>query len=108
MALADDYSPAPGRLYGTPQVDVGPLYVPTLDYAVLGVRQTERFPPDGRRIPTIETTFAVPGVPGTFTLMIDNYAFSHADVLGYLRGRSWRIRRLMALPADLEPRAEEF
>lgn len=108
MALDDDYAPAPGRLYGTPQVDVGPLYVPTLEYAVLGVRQTERYPPDGRRIPSIETTFAVPGVRGTFTLMIDNYAFSHADVLGYLRGRSARIRRLMALPASTPPDPEEF
>lgn len=75
---------------------------------MLGIRQTERHPPDGRTIPTMETVFAVPGVPGRFTLLIDNYAFSHADVLGYLRGRSAKVRRLMALPAVLEPDPEEL
>lgn len=106
MPQVDDYTPAAGRMYGDPEVDVGPLYVPTEDYVVLGVMQTERFPPDGRVIPTIETTFVVPGVPGTFTLWIDNYAFTHADVLGYLRGRSAKVRRLYALP-EVTPRDPE-
>ncbi len=100
--------PAPGSAFGDPEVDVGPLYVPTADYVVKGVMQTERFPPDGRVIPTIETIFAVPGVPGSFTLWIDNYAFTHADVLGYLRGRSAKIRRLYALPDVFPPAPEEL
>jgi hypothetical protein len=104
----DDFVPAPGRMFGTPPVDVGPLYVPTERYAVLGVAQTQRQPADGRVIPTIETTFVVPGVPGTFTLPIDNYAFTHADPLRDLRGRAWKIRRLFALPDDLPHDPEEL
>jgi hypothetical protein len=107
-ATVDDYLPAPGRMFGTPPVDVGPLYVPTERYVVLGVAQSQRFPPDGRVIPTIETLFVVPGVPGTFSLNIDNYAFTHADPLRDLRGRGWKIRRLYALPELLPTDPEEL
>jgi hypothetical protein len=95
-------------MFGEPEVDVGPLYVPTEDYAVLGVNQTQRFPPDGRVIPTIETTFVIPGLPGTFVLYIDNYAFRFADPLRDLRGRSAKIRRLYALPEVLPRDPEEL
>jgi hypothetical protein len=105
---ADDWIPAPGRTFGDPPVDVGPLYVPTPDYVVLGLTQTQRLPPGGRIIPTIETSFVVPGIPGTFTLPIDNYAFTHADPLRDLRGRSAKIRRLWALPDVLSPSPEEL
>jgi hypothetical protein len=103
-----DWTPAPGRWIGEPPVDVGPLYVPTEDYAVLGVAQTTRWPGGGREIPTILTTFLVPGVSGTFSLHIDNYAFTHADPLRDLRGRSAKIRRLAALPEVLPPSPEEL
>ena len=66
-----------------------------------------RSPTDGRAIPTLETSFEVPGVPGLHTILIDNYAFTHADVLGYMRGRAHRLRRIMALPAELPPSPEE-
>jgi hypothetical protein len=108
VAEPDDFLPAPGRMFGDPQVDVGPLYVPTEKYAVLGVQQTERLPPDGRIIPTIMVAFVVPGYPGTFTLPIDNYAFKHADPLRDLRGRSDKIRRLYALPEVLPRDPEEL
>ena len=110
MPVADpaDFVPAPGRMFGSPQVDVGPIYVPTDKYVVLGVQQTTRIPEDGRIIPTILTTFMVPGYPGTFTLHIDNYAFKYADPLRDLRGRSDKIRRLYALPEVLPPDPEEL
>lgn len=104
----EGWTPPPGRMYGNPPVDVGPLYVPTEDYAVLGVAQTTRWPGDGREIPTILTTFIVPGVSGTFTLHIDNYAFTYADPLRDLRGRSAKIRRLAALPEVLPPSPDEL
>jgi hypothetical protein len=50
----------------------------------------------------------VPGYPGVFTLHIDNYAFTHADPLRDLRGRSDKIRRLYALPEVLPPDPEEL
>jgi hypothetical protein len=101
------YVPAAGELYGDPPVDVSPLYVPTADYEVMSVNQTTREPRDGRIIPTLEVGFEVPGLPGSHAILIDNYAFSHADVLGYLRGRAARLRRIMALPAALPPDPEE-
>lgn len=108
VAEPDDFLPAPGRLFGDPQVDVGPLYVPTEKYVLLGVEQTQRIPPDGRIIPTILCTFTIPGYPGVYTLHIDNYAFEHADPLRDLRGRSDKIRRLYALPEVLPPDPEEL
>lgn len=90
--------PAPGPIVGDPPVNLDGIYVPTPDYRVLSVHQTMRYPPDGRSIPTLETDFEIPGTPNVHALYIDNYAFTHADVLGYLRGRSKRIRRLYALP----------
>lgn len=102
------FVPVPGQLYGDPPVDVGPLYLPTDDYEVASVNQTVREPRDGRIIPTIEVGFEVPGVPGSHAILIDNYAFTHADVLGYMRGRAARLRRIMALPEVLPPDPEEI
>src|SRR6266540_7544351 len=103
MAQEDEFVPAPGRLFGSPEVDVGPLYVPTADYQVLGLAQEQRLPPDGRVIPDITVSFLVPGLPGVFTRRIDNYAFTHADVLAYMQERSALIRALYALPGDVPP-----
>jgi hypothetical protein len=44
---------------------------------------------------------------GAHSILIDNYAFTHADVLGYMRGRAARLRRIMALPQQLPPDPEE-
>jgi hypothetical protein len=101
------YVPAGGELYGDPAVDIGPLYVPTDDYEVMSVNQTTREPRDGRIIPTMEVGFQVPGLPGNHAILIDNYAFTHADPLSYMRGRAARLRRIMALPAVLPPDPEE-
>jgi hypothetical protein len=101
------FDPTPGALYGDPPVDVGPLYVPTDDYEVLSLNQTVREPRDGRIIPTIEVGFDVPDLPGTHSILIDNYAFTHADVLGYMRGRASRLRRISALPEVLPVSPEE-
>lgn len=103
-----DWVPPAGNLFGDPEVDVGPLYVPTEYYAVQGVAQIERIRADGKVVPTIETTFVVPGTPGTHSLNIDNYAFTYADPLRDLRGRSKRILRLYALPTVLPPDPEEL
>jgi hypothetical protein len=101
------FDPTPGELYGDPPVDVSELYVPTDDYEVMSANQTFREPADGRIIPTLEVGFAVPGLPGGHSILIDNYAFTHADVLSYMRGRAARLRRIMALPAVLPPDPEE-
>lgn len=98
----------PDEPYGQPQVNVAPLYVPTDDYVVLSVNQTLRQPQDGRTIPTIEVGFTVPGEPGQHSLLIDNYAFAHADPLRDLRGRAAKIRRLYALPRLLPRDPEEL
>lgn len=97
MALADDYAPGPLRFFGDPAVDVGPLYVPTEDYVVLSLVQDQRMPPDGRVIPDIDITFRIPGLPGVFVLRVDNYAFTHVDVLDYMIARVDLIRDLYAL-----------
>jgi hypothetical protein len=95
MPIADaDYSPLPRVTFGDPPVDVGPLYVPTPDYIVLSVYQTQRFPPDGRVIPQIATTFTIPGLPGQYIIRLDNYGFEHGDPLGRLRTRAALIRAL--------------
>jgi hypothetical protein len=44
---------------------------------------------------------------GAHSILIDNYAFTHADVLSYMRGRAARLRRIMALPEVLPPDPEE-
>jgi hypothetical protein len=90
--------------FGEPPVDVSELYVPSLEYVVRGLSQEERVRPrDGLVIPTIAVSFTVPGHPGTFTIRIDNYAFTHVDVLPYIRARAWLIRGLYALPGKLPP-----
>jgi hypothetical protein len=101
------FVPGGGEPYGDPPVDVGPLYIPADTYEVQSVNQTVREPQDGRIIPTIETSFRRPNDAGYHSILIDNYAFTHADVLGYLRGRSARIARIYALPEQLPPDPEE-
>ena len=101
------FAPAPNELYGEPAVLVTPLYAPTADYQVQTISQTVRTPQDGRIIPTLEVDFSMPGYAGLHSILIDNYAFDHADVLGYLRGRAARIRRIYALPQELPPDPEE-
>jgi hypothetical protein len=94
----EDYAPPSVRAFGTPTVDVGPLYVPTTAYIVHGLTQEDRRALDGRIIPTIAVLFEVPGRPGQFTIRIDNYAFTHADPLLYMRERAYLIRSLYELP----------
>jgi hypothetical protein len=90
--------------FGEPPVDVSALYVPTVEYVVTSLDQDSRIRPrDGRMIPTVVVSFTVPGLPGNFTIAIDNYAFTHADVLEYMRERSYVIRSLYALPDKLPP-----
>lgn len=99
MAVADaDYAPLPSQMFGDPPVDVAPLYVPTVDYRVLSVYQTQRFPPDGRVVPQIAATFTIPGLPGTYTIRLDNYGFTYGDPLGRLRDRSAQLRDLYSIP----------
>jgi hypothetical protein len=104
VPAVDDYAPGPLQTFGDPPVDVGPLYVPTADYIVLALSQSERIrPTDQKVVPTIEVSFRVPGLAGVFTIRIDNYAFTHVDVLAYMRERAYLIRALYALPAVLPP-----
>jgi hypothetical protein len=92
------------NLFGQPPVDVTALYVPTLNYVVTGLQQTDRIRPrDGKLIPTIQVAFQVPGSPGNFTILIDNYAFTYANPLEYMNERSYLIRSLYSLPAVLPP-----
>lgn len=97
MALAEGLAPVEAQTFGEPPIDVSPLYEPSADWKVLGLAQNTRFPPDGRVIPDIDITFIVPGLPGTFLLRVDNYAFNHVDVLVYLRERVELIRALYEL-----------
>lgn len=100
----DEFAPGPLRTFGEPPVDVGPLYVPTTAYIVISLSQSERIrPTDQKVVPTVEVTFRVPGLAGVFTIRIDNYAFTHVDVLAYMRERSYLIRALSALPAVSPP-----
>jgi hypothetical protein len=102
MLLPDSALPPESQTFGEPPVDVSALYQPTDDYVVVALAQTERIRPrDGLVIPTVEVSFRVPGLPGIFTIHIDNYAFTHADVLAYMRDRGWLIRSLYALPATI-------
>jgi hypothetical protein len=89
--------------YGDPPVDVGPLYIPTDFYEVQAIMQTQRYPSDGRIINTLDVSFLVAGVPGNHNILIDNYAFTHADVLEYLYERSYLLQSVMALPTVLPP-----
>jgi hypothetical protein len=99
-----DYAPPAAGAFGYPAVNVAPLYVPTDDWLVVSLAQEDRIrPTDQKLIPTIAVSFSVPGLPGVFTIRIDNYAFAHADVMGYMRERSHLIRALYALPGTLPP-----
>jgi hypothetical protein len=103
----DEFAPGPLRTFGDPPVDVGELYLPTTAYIVKSLSQSERIrPTDQKVVPTIEVTFVVPGLAGVFTIRIDNYAFTHVDVLEYMRQRSYLIRSLYALPAVSPPYAD--
>jgi hypothetical protein len=98
VAVADAYTTEATREFGTPPVDVAALYVPTLDYVVTAMFQTSRIRPrDGLDIPTIEVHYLIPGLPGDHYIRIDNYAFSHADVLAYMTARVAQIRAIFAL-----------
>jgi hypothetical protein len=98
VPVADpDYSPLPSVTFGDPPVDVGPLYVPTVDHVVLSVYQTERYMSDGHPIPQIAVVFAVPGLPGSFTRRIANYRFEEGVALEFLQARAEQIRALYAL-----------
>ena len=104
MPTDTDYAPGPLATFGDPPVDVAALYVPTADYIVLALSQSERIrPTDQKVVPTVEVSFRVPGLAGVFTIRIDNYAFFHVDVLAYMRERAYLIRALYALPTTLPP-----
>ena len=91
MPQVGDEAPIQETLFGEPEVDVGPLYVPTENYRVLSVSQQMRYPPDGRVIPDIEVDFVVPDLPGRHIRLIDNYAFTHANVLNYMEERAYEF-----------------
>jgi hypothetical protein len=102
LAAVTDYAPPAVEKFGYPAVDAAALYVPTTEYVVLTLAQEDRLRPrDQKLIPTIAVSFSVPGLPGVFTIRIDNYAFTHANPLEYMQERSWLIRSLYALPARL-------
>lgn len=104
MSAADRFTPPASEAYGFPPVNVAPLYVPTVDYVVVSLAQEDRIrPSDGKLVPTIAVMFSVPGLPGQFTIRIDNYAFTHADPVAYLHERAYLIRSLYALPNVLPP-----
>jgi hypothetical protein len=91
-------------LFGTPPVDVSKLYEPTLDYVVTALLQTDRIRPrDGKLIPAVQVSFQIPGLPSSHTILIDNYAFTHANPLDYMQERAWLIRGLYAIPETLPP-----
>lgn len=106
--VEDGQIPPSGTVIGDPPVDVAELYEPNEYFRVVALTQIARYPTPGRRIPTIDTVFEVLGTPGIHELYIDNYAFTHADPVRDLRGRSKRIRRLYALPEVLPPDPEEL
>jgi hypothetical protein len=97
------FVPPEAENYGEPPVDASILYLPTNEYVVQSINQTTRYPADGRAIQTIEVDFNVVGLPGLYSILIDNYAFAHADPLEYLRHRTYTIRELWALPEQLPP-----
>jgi hypothetical protein len=104
LPAADELFIPPGAdNYGEPPVDVGPLYIPTDFYEVQAINQTQRYPSDGRIINTLDVSFLVSGVPGIHNILIDNYAFTHADPIEYLYERSYLLKAAMALPEQLPP-----
>lgn len=106
MAQVDDYgNPLPEVLFGDPEVDVGPLYAATEAWVVIGLAQNARYPPDGRSIPDIDVTFRIPGLFGTFTRRIDNYAFEHANPVEYMWERVQQLKAIYALPGEYDPDA---
>ena len=106
MPVANGFAPSGAEAFGSPTVDVSPLYVPTPAYIVHSLVQETRRALDGRIIPTIAVHFNVPGLPGDFVIHIDNYAFTHVDVLEYMRERSYLIHQLYALPELLPSYAD--
>src|SRR5262249_10797759 len=78
-------------------------YIPTELYTVQAAMQTQRYPSDGRIINTIDVSFTVPGVPGNHSILIDNYAFTHADPVEYLYERAYLLQSVVALPNQLPP-----
>lgn len=104
MSAADRFTPPASEAFGFPPVDVSPLYVPTVDFVVVSLAQEDRIrPSDGKLVPTIAVMFSVPGLPGQFTIRIDNYAFTFADPVAYVHERAHLIRSLYALPNVLPP-----
>jgi hypothetical protein len=97
------FVPPEAEHYGDPPVDVSPLYLPTAEYEVQSVNQTTRYARDGRAIQTIEVDFQILGLAGLYSILIDNYAFDHADPLEYIRHRVYTVRELWALPERLPP-----
>lgn len=97
------FVPPEAEHYGDPAVDVSTLYLPTEEYEVQSVNQTTRYDRTGRAIQTIEVGFQIVGLPGLYSILIDNYAFDHADPLEYIRQRVYKVRELWALPERLPP-----
>jgi hypothetical protein len=97
------FVPPEAESYGDPPVDVSILYLPTAEYEVQTVNQTVRYDRTGRAIQTIEVDFQILGLPGLYSILIDNYAFDHADPLEYIRHRVYTVRELFALPERLPP-----
>lgn len=97
------FVPPEAERYGEPPVDVSRLYLPTAEYEVQSVNQTVRYDRTGRAIQTIEVDFQILGLPGLYSILIDNYAFDHADPLESIRHRVYNVRELFALPERLPP-----
>jgi hypothetical protein len=107
VLIPDAAAPPEQTTFGVPPVDVAPLYATTTAYVVSGLAQTERIRPrDKLVIPMIVVSFTVPGIPGLYTIGIDNYAFSHADPTEYVRERAYNLRRVWALPEPTPDYAE--
>lgn len=104
MQIVDAAQAPESTTFGAPPVDVTPLYDSSTAWRTVGLSQEERVRPrDGLVIPTIAVSFIVPPLRGYYTIRIDNYAFTHADVRGYMDERAYLIRGLWALPDQLPP-----
>src|SRR5213596_3786315 len=99
----DVVTPPEAASYGDPPVDVSRLYLRTAEYDGQSVNQTTRYTRTGRAIQTIEVDFQILGLAGLYSILIDNYAFDHADPLEYIRHRVYTVRELWALPERLPP-----
>jgi hypothetical protein len=97
------FVPPDATHYGDPPVDLTDIYIPTELYTVQACMQTQRYPSDGRIINTIDVSFTVPNVPGNHDILIDNYAFTHADPVQYLYERAYLLQSVIALPNQLPP-----